>query len=91
MRAWESSTITTYAGEVARAVRECPHGTLRDALEARLQSMAHRGYSESGAKNLLAGIRMLEKMGLVPPTVKPGDCLVVRALAKRAALGRKPK
>ena len=46
---------------------------------------------ESGTRNLLSGVRLLEKMGLVPTTVDTGDWLVVKALAKRAARGRQPK
>ena len=47
--------------------------------------MAHRGFTESGAKNLLSGVRMLEKAGLVLPTVEQGDRLMVTALARRDA------
>ena len=85
IRGVEASSSATYMQQVRMALRGC--GTdepLAVAIQRRFAELALRKRGYSAANNLVAGIRMLEKLKLIRATVTDLHRLQLRAIGKMA-------
>ena len=66
----EASSSKTYMHEVRGAIRGCAVDMpLAKAIERRFGELALRKRRISAAKNVLAGVRILESLKLIPATI----------------------
>ena len=66
----EASSFKTYMQEVRAALRGCATNvTLAQAIERLFWELALRKRGVSAAKNLVACIRILERLRLIPATI----------------------
>ena len=70
IRGVEASSSKTYMQEVRGTLRGCATDvTLAQVIERRFGELALRKRGVSAAKNLVAGIRILEPLQLIPVTI----------------------
>ena len=92
IRGVEASSSKTYMQEVRGAIRGCPTDVpLAKAVERRFGELALRKRGVSAAKNLVAGIRILERLELIPPTITDLHRLQLQAIGKMAKAGDRPR
>ena len=92
IRGVEASSSATYMQQVRMALRGC--GTdepLAVAIQRRFAELALRKRGYSAANNLVAGIRMLEKLKLIRATVTDLHRLQLRAIGKIAKAEDRPR
>ena len=92
IRGVEASSSATYMQQVRMALRGC--GTdepLAVAIQRRFAELALRKRGYSVANNLVAGIRMLEKLKLIRATVTDLHRLQLRAIGKMAKAEDRPR
>ena len=92
IRGVEASSSATYMQQVRMALRGC--GTdepLAVAIQRRFAELALRKWGYSAANNLVAGIRMLQKLKLIRATVTDVHRLQLRAIGKMAKAEDKPR
>ena len=91
IRGVEASSSKTYVQEVRGAIRGCPTDVpLAKAIERRFGELVLRKRGVSAAKNLVAGIRILERLELIPPTITDLHRLQLQAIGKMAKAEDKP-
>ena len=66
----------------ARRIRQQPGASARTSLDDQVLHFVQTTQSRSSLKNLLSGLRLLEKLRWIPPTVGAGDWFVVPAMEK---------
>ena len=80
-RRLEDGTRKVYAGALYRFLRYSRvHGFLspREALKGRMLQVARDGQYESPVKALLSGLRVAEKMSIIPTIVVPANWMFAR-------------
>ena len=65
-----------------RRVRQQPGASAQTSLDDEVIHLVQTTQTESSLKKLLSGMRLLEKLRCIPPTVAAGDWLVVQAMEK---------
>ena len=84
-RGWRRDTLEGYLHHIkrlARMERMRPGDGPRAVLESRLLAIAQVDQSERLAKALLSAVRLAEKMGWMPATVRTSDWNLVLAIAR---------
>ena len=85
VRGLSKSTLDGYLGALAqlrRRERMQPGCDRRRVLEDELGDIAAQDVGEGNIKKLLSGVRLLEKLGCIKSTVRPGDWYLVLGVEK---------
>ena len=86
------STAPMYLSALRGLVRGQPAAEpLEVALEHRLLANATRDNGGSAAKGVVSAIRLLEKIGAVPETIRPRHWLQVSAVWRKTARNESPQ
>ena len=88
----EASSSKTYMQEVRGAIRGCfTDMPLAKAIERRFGELALRKRGISAAKNVVAGVRILERLELILATITDLHRLQLQAIGKMARARDKPR
>ena len=85
LQAFASDTRLGYQRELRRyaaCIRKQPGAGARESLDDHTLHLVQTTSSDSSIKKLISGVRILEKLRWVPPTVCAGDWLVVQSIEK---------
>ena len=92
IRGVEATSAETCMQEVRGAMRGCPTDMpLAKAIERRFGELALRKQGIPAAKNLVAGVRILERLELIPATITDLHRVQLQAIGKMARAEDKPR